>query len=504
MTHPLLARFDVDRSPQAQQRLMQAWRPLVASVARRYLRRHEDIEDAVQETLLKLVRHADAIPGEPELWLTTAAHTTCIDLIRRNVSQQRRQQGLASLAPPEVTAHRHTHDQIHARLHLAMRELDPPTRELIAQRFFTKVPLRVIAGQLGISPATASRRVHNALADLAAVLEDMGVRDVDDLTLAEHFGDPMMLPDTFAGEGLRFAPDWRALGPNPASHAATALMPGWSRPIRVGAFLSYSNTVVPAYNGPSRPIESQVHSLEFLTDPGFELVSIVEPDTSDRGPVEVAMRSYGLTAGLLDVTDTQGLQTLDVILLGSSILTAPIAKAIHQAVHAGVGLLKEWYLSPGGADLHASHWWNPDMAALLLADSPVYQSHLSRCGLQVPATVREEHPLLGPLQPGDRMLITGCGPVFRPRPGARVLITKNYTVTPQQHGIAGLGTVEPPAYIVGQIGRGRVVVAQCWRFGWFGARTLGQMDHLATVLAWLAAPRRDLAQAGHAQPTNAA
>ena len=59
----------------ALEQLMAAGRPIVVAAARRYLRSHADIEDAVQETWMVLVLHQDRIE-QPEClpaWLRTTA-----------------------------------------------------------------------------------------------------------------------------------------------------------------------------------------------------------------------------------------------------------------------------------------------------------------------------------------------------------------------------------------------------------------------------------------------
>src|SRR5436190_10508938 len=90
MQNELLQRFARDRSPQAIAALIECYRPLVYSVCRRYLRRREDVEDAAQETFLKLARHAPSIHGSVPGWLTATAHTTSLELIRRATREHRR------------------------------------------------------------------------------------------------------------------------------------------------------------------------------------------------------------------------------------------------------------------------------------------------------------------------------------------------------------------------------------------------------------------------------
>ena len=491
-------RYCTDRSPQAAARLVETYHPLVASVCRRYLRRSQDVEDAVQETFVKLLHHSSSVRGELRGWLTTAAYSTCIDLIRRSNSQRRRCEDARHLEPP-AAEHWFVHEAIRAKLHEALLQLDDASRVLLIDRFVRKTPLRVIAGREAASVATVSRQTTRAVSDLAAVLRDMGVESADDLTLAEHFGDPSNLPpdEPAADDGLRFALDWRVtaslLEGAEVRPISQPCLPGWSRAIRVGAFLSYASNVFfnRLLSGNHLSLEAQVHSLDFLNSPGFELVGIIEPGTGGVGPVERTLRQYDLTAGLIDATDTAGLQTLDVILLGINfVITRPIVHAVNQAVRGGVGLLKEWWLGGHDVTCQPSTWSDPEAAELLLADSPVHNFHAARCGVLVPGTVQEEHVLMPGLAKRSQVLTEACGPVYRAAPGAKVLVTKNYIVRPEQHGIAGLGPVAPPAYVVGQLGGGRVVFVQAFSHGLLWTQALTGTAYLENLLSWLAEPRR--------------
>jgi DNA-directed RNA polymerase specialized sigma24 family protein len=89
-TEELFRKFLRDRDPASHERLVRAYRPLVASVCRRFLQRDEDVDDAVQETFLKLAQHAHTIRGSPTSWLLATAYSTAGDLIRRTLRERRR------------------------------------------------------------------------------------------------------------------------------------------------------------------------------------------------------------------------------------------------------------------------------------------------------------------------------------------------------------------------------------------------------------------------------
>jgi RNA polymerase sigma factor (sigma-70 family) len=506
----LFEKYQVDRTHIAFEAFVRACRPLVASVCWRYLRRPEDVDDAVQETFLKLAVAArdDLIRGNVESWLTATAYKTSVDLIRRATRERRRRQRRARITPtiqsdPAIDARRRLIEEaVRRRLSDALLQLDDAARELIVARFFRRTPLRVIAVARGVSVATLSRHAAAAVRDLAVVLREMGVTGVDELTLAEQFADPAMLAgylELSGSDDLRFAPDWRApfftagaaaLEPQPSG----PYWPGWSRPIRVGALVSYLSSITwgAGYRRARHDVEVQVRTMQHLSDPAFQLIGIVEPGTSGRGPVERALRDYELTGGLIDGTDVASLRTLDVILLGSVFAIDPaVAAAFAAAVRSGVGLLNEWWtgtVGNSGAD--------PNVRDLLLAASDVGACHVEpycAIGQHVPGTVRAAHALLPGLRAGGKVDVAACGPMYRPAAAARVLIEKDMIVPAAHHRVPGLGGARMPAYVVGELGRGRVVVALVLMLHGDFARnlTVGPREYITELLAWLAAPRRD-------------
>jgi RNA polymerase sigma-70 factor (ECF subfamily) len=485
-------RFRIDGTPAAWDRLVDAYRPLVASVCRRYFRRPQDVEDAVQETFLKLFRHAEAVRGEVASWLISTAHTTSVDMIRVAISERRRRDKLAASAPVAALEHWRTHEAIRVSLTEAMANLDAVSRELLAERFFRKTPLRVIAARQNLSVPTASRRVRDALDTLAAVLRDMGVDAADDLTLAEHFGEWTASTGALGGEALRFAADWSALRDEQAAKDAIPLplVPGWTRPIRVGAFVSHASAIRPGYRNISITHEEQVRATCLLVHPGFRLIGIVEPDTSEFGPVERTLRQFQLTGGLIDATDTAALRTLDVLIFGINFRLSPaIASAFAEAVRGGVGLLNERWCDVAQLE-HA----NPDVMAMMLAASPVFSFHHPQdCMQRLPAFVREEHSLLPGVREGDSVMAPACGPAYALAPGTRVLLSKDDRSPPIAGRVPFTGVECMPTYALGSLGRGRVLLTNfATQAALRPILSVSPEQHLVDVLAWLAEPRREM------------
>jgi hypothetical protein len=104
---------------------------------------------------------------------------------------------------------------------------------------------------------------------------------------------------------------------------------------------------------------------------------------------------------------------------------------------------------------------------LLLADGPVrqcYHLHIGLCNTQVTGTWMEAHPAFPGLSAGDTALIGVCGPLYKVKDDAKVLMFRDPLFQPVK--AAGSDSVPPevdapwmraPAVVAGTLGRGRVV-----------------------------------------------
>jgi len=213
-------------------------------------------------------------------------------------------------------------------------------------------------------------------------------------------------------------------------------------------------------------------------------VAIVEPDTSELGPVERTIRGYELTGGLICSQDAQGLKSLDVILMGLNHAydRATIA-ALHEAVSWGVGLLKEWWLGPMALRTRE----DVKERELILAESPVFPYHCpTGCATDLAATVVGEDPLFPTFTLGRRAVVRGCGPVYKVAKGATLVMAKDRVIEPQEHGIPGLGAARMPVVVKGKLGEGRVIVMNCLRPPMLMAQMGVGGDYLTELLVWLA------------------
>lgn len=498
MRNEYLDKYLRDKDSRSFDDLMVAYRPLVMSVCRRHLSNLHDAEDAAQETFIKLATKAGTIHSNLASWLHTTAYSTCVDIIRRQARERARIEGAAH-NNSDAGRHRMLLWQIASeRLQAAMACLDESSRSLLEARFLYCTSLRVIAGVRDVSVATISRQVWRAVESLGAVFRDMGLDSLDNDTLAEHlmeFGRGAMGHDADYA-GLRIAPDWAAPSLNPVANDApptgAAMLPGWPRPIRVGIFVSYQTIFTPALDGWNMPVEDQVRTLRFSSGLGYQCVGLVEPGTSAYAPIERTLRDYGITAGLIDITDIESLLTLDVIYLGWSYAVSTAAlEAVASAVSHGVGLYNEHFTSQLTTNMS-----DPRIRRLMLAQSEIGFSHSTPCMSPQWATYQKRHPAFPGISPGTPILISGCGPLYKPVHGAEVLMTRNDIVEPNDpnHSLA-VPAMRIPALVVGELGRGRVIVLNAVNpDGIFRHRSY-QGDYLANVFRWLAEPRREFVQA---------
>lgn len=469
----------------------QAYWPLVLSVCRRYLRRPEDVEDVAQETYLKLAQRLASGGSAHAGWIWTVAYSSCVDFVRRTEAERRRKEGFVHAAGPDAEELL-KHQAINQRVGDALLELDDSARQLIVARFYRKTPLRVIAEQMGLSVPTMSRRSNLALQQLSQVLRDMGIKDADGPGLAEHFGAFGTAGIDDDCDGLRFCPDWGSIAEMWATkRSAEALLPGWSRPLRVGLLISWQTTqmwihTLRAYSTP----EEQLLSAKSLAHPGLQLVAIAEPGTTHLGLVERTIREHELTGGLIDASRADEMQSLDVIVLGRNfVMDDAVARAINQAVHGGTGLLNEYWTQRGFNRID-----NPDVWDLMLSRSPIYCFHSPRfCGALSTATVwAEDAAVLPGLKIGMSLTVRECGPAYLAREGSRTLVTRDRMIQPAEHGLAGVGELPLPGYILGQVGRGRAAVVHCWPHQWLiRYLSIPAEQYFLNLLRWLAAGRCD-------------
>ncbi|MEM1107579.1 MAG: sigma-70 family RNA polymerase sigma factor [Planctomycetota bacterium] len=481
-----LIRYLRDGDGQAIDHIIKAYWPTVMSVCRRYHSDTHEAEDAAQETFLRLLRHAPNIRSHLGAWLKTTARSVCVDHIRKAVRQRDRIEDLAQT--PAADASAASRHRVQAKLTQAIDEIDPAMRELLTERFWNLTPLRVLAGKKSQSISMVYRQLQKGIAQTAEVLKDMGIDELDDLTRRQ-------LVDQITHETLHQATHWpQPYGKEDGEPQLT--FPGWNRPIRVGTLVShYAQTTSLNDEKPGfLPQEDEsAFMMRFVTDPRFELVSIIDPGTDDVGMVERVIRDYEFYDGLIYGNDLESLKTLDVIVVGLCFgLREDVLHTLRLAVDGGVGFFNDGWL--GKARLGTQH---PDVMALSLDAKPSHHEcpalkHLGRpCGdWEGKATagqieVLTEHPATPSWTAGQTFLSDGCSPTIVPTPGSVVVAERALT-------IPGTEGCRAPFLVAGNCGRGRVVYLQTiWGFKHVPQWT-EDLSWVSDALRWLAEPRREL------------
>ena len=463
--------------PGALDRAIERYGPLVMSVCRRYHADPHAAEDAAQDTFLRLLTKSHQIDTHLGAWLKAAARSVCVDQIRAAVRRRQREDASARVVPvPDDPV---ADGRVRDKLVEAVAAIDAPLGEMLSGRYFRNVPLRVLAGEQGVSVPTVHRRLRDAVAQTTEVLRDMGIEAADEVAGPRQ--------TVRAAEELRKQAAWPRL-----HDTAPPSFPGWTRPIRVGAVVS-QHAIETSFCGSTAHIqEDETISLaRFIADPRFELVTITDPHSSARGVVERVVRNYELYGGLISSDDLAGLQTLDVILLGTcASLPAKMLRNVRRAVEAGTGFFNDGWLA--ASHLGSDH---PDIMALCLHATPnrsicgalalgIKCAEMHSNGSTSPVTVVAEHPAVPSWRIGQRFEAWPCGTTSDLVPGVTVIAARE-----PLRGTPG-PSATTPYLTAGTCGRGRVLYLQQVHSHELVPRWTEDHSFVTDALLWLAEPRR--------------
>ena len=148
---------------------------LMFRIAFSILKQEQDAEDAVQETLLKLLEKAEALPlhdpGAIRPMIFVLTRNTAVDMRRRRQrfvsADMNEEETQISLSLAESDSEKY---QAHA-LAEQIRRLPESEQELLWMRFWEGLTYGQIAAQLGITGQAANSRVRRVLAHLKAIYE---------------------------------------------------------------------------------------------------------------------------------------------------------------------------------------------------------------------------------------------------------------------------------------------------------------------------------------------
>ncbi|MEO6154167.1 MAG: sigma-70 family RNA polymerase sigma factor [Thermomonas sp.] len=157
--------------------LLQAIAPYVRAIARRYLGRGEDAEDAVQEVLLVVhgIRHTFERGRPFKPWLGTIASRRCIDLLRRRA--HRAQHEMADVVDVDYHAHgglgpEETLMREHEsrRVRSAVDELPTRQRDAISMLRLQELSLNEASAQSKQTVGSLKVAAHRAIGSLQRAL----------------------------------------------------------------------------------------------------------------------------------------------------------------------------------------------------------------------------------------------------------------------------------------------------------------------------------------------
>ena len=150
--------------------LYRRFAPRIGGLARRFLRDPADAEEIVQETFVRVWRHAGAYDpgrGSAATYIFTIARRLMIDRYRR-----RRPEG-ADPAPGSPTTDGEV-DQLLVRLEIraALAALSENHRQVLEFSYYGQLDQSEIAALLGVPVGTVKSRTHYALRSLKAILDE--------------------------------------------------------------------------------------------------------------------------------------------------------------------------------------------------------------------------------------------------------------------------------------------------------------------------------------------
>jgi RNA polymerase sigma-70 factor (ECF subfamily) len=168
----LLDRYAQYRDAEAFALLAERYQRLVLSTCRRRLHHAADVDDAVQETFLRMARGAGSLRSNVGAWLQRCAANVSADLNRRAQTRTRHESQVVPAEPGNDT--RNELAELREHLDAALEKLDPAERELIVQRFFVGRPQVELAGEAGVAPSTINHRLNTAIDHLRDHLKTAG------------------------------------------------------------------------------------------------------------------------------------------------------------------------------------------------------------------------------------------------------------------------------------------------------------------------------------------
>jgi RNA polymerase sigma-70 factor (ECF subfamily) len=167
----LLERFREDGDQEAFAEIVRRYAAAVFSTSVRILGDKARADDVSQETFFRLSQKPEAVKQSLGGWLHTAATRLAIDAVRSDASRAHReanyerQPASDSMQWADVSPH----------VDEALADLPDETRMLLVRHFLQNVSQCQLAGELGTSPATVSRKIKAGVEQLRKQLNKKGI-----------------------------------------------------------------------------------------------------------------------------------------------------------------------------------------------------------------------------------------------------------------------------------------------------------------------------------------
>jgi len=169
----LLHRFAETGDAEAFSDIVGRYQDFVYGACMRVLGNAADAEDAAQECFLRLARQAGSVKSSLAGWLHHHATAESIDEKNRQAARRRREEVHNRMKAS--SNNEATWEDISPHVDTALDELPDELRVILIEHFLGRRTQAEIAAELGVSPATMSRRVESGVEELRKKLKKAGL-----------------------------------------------------------------------------------------------------------------------------------------------------------------------------------------------------------------------------------------------------------------------------------------------------------------------------------------
>ncbi len=146
--------------------VLSAYRPRLTAFITKMTRNERDVEDLVQETLIKVARNMDSFRGESSLssWVFQIASNVCKDYFRASSSRRELYQEESKLkaSSSEGILHQIEKQEVGACVQDGIANLFEADRRILIMHYMDGTPVKEIAVVEDISTNSAKVRLHRA------------------------------------------------------------------------------------------------------------------------------------------------------------------------------------------------------------------------------------------------------------------------------------------------------------------------------------------------------